>query len=601
MNSIKLVAVFIFSLGLMACGSGTGTEKLVVTPPASALTMSFTPTKAIRFDWPAATSATYYKLYEAATSGSGYALIKTTTATSFDHVIPLYARLDAKYILKSCSESACSPASIEVFTSAKIAEMISSIGYAKASNTGENDWFGRNISLSGDGNTLAVGALTEDSNATGIGGDDDNNLATDSGAVYVFSRSGTTWTQQAYVKASNTQASDGFGVSVSLSRDGNTLAVGATHEDSNAVGIGGDDDNNSISSSGATYVFSRNGTTWTQQAYVKASNTGAYDWFGGSLSLSSDGNTLAVGANFEDSNATGIGGDDNNNLATESGAVYVFSRSGTTWTQQAYVKASNTGENDWFGRNISLSGDGNTLAVGALTEDSNATGIGGDDDNNLATDSGAVYVFSRSGTTWTQQAYVKASNTQASDGFGISVSLSSDGNTLAVGADSEDSNSTVINVLGTDDGAADQSGAAYVFSRSGNTWTEQAYVKASNTGENDYFGRNISLSGDGNTLAVGANFEDSNATGIGGDDNNNLATDSGAVYVFSRSGTSWAQQAYVKASNTEVDDYFGTNVSLNSDGNTLAVGATGEDSNSKVINDVGTDTGANGSGAVYLY
>ena len=394
MNSIKLVAVFIFSLGLMACGSGTGTEKLVVTPPASALTMSFTPTKAIRFNWPAATSATYYKLYEAATSGSGYALIKTTTATSFDHVIPLYARLDAKYILKSCSESACSPASIEVFTSAKIAEMISSIGYAKASNTGENDW---------------------------------------------------------------------------------------------------------------------------------------------------------------------------------------------------------------FGRNISLSGDGNTLAVGALTEDSNATGIGGDDDNNLATDSGAVYVFSRSGTTWTQQAYVKASNTQASDGFGISVSLSSDGNTLAVGADSEDSNSTVINVLGTDDGAADQSGAAYVFSRSGNTWTEQAYVKASNTGENDYFGRNISLSGDGNTLAVGANFEDSNATGIGGDDNNNLATDSGAVYVFSRSGTSWAQQAYVKASNTEVDDYFGTNVSLNSDGNTLAVGATGEDSNSKVINDVGTDTGANGSGAVYLY
>ena len=378
------------------------------------------------------------------------------------------------------------------------------------------------------------------------------------------------------------------------------MAVGATHEDSNAVGIGGDDDNNSISSSGATYVFSRNGTTWTQQAYVKASNTGAYDWFGGSLSLSSDGNTLAVGANFEDSNAMGIGGDDNNNLATESGAVYVFSRSGTTWTQQAYVKASNTGENDWFGRNISLSGDGNTLAVGALKEDSNATGIGGDDDNNLATDSGAVYVFSRSGTTWTQQAYVKASNTQASDGFGVSVSLSRDGNTLAVGADSEDSNSTVINVFGTDDGLADQSGAAYVFSRSGNTWTEQAYVKASNTGENDYFGRNISLSGDGNTLAVGANFEDSNATSIGGDDNN-LATDSGAAYVFSRSGTTWTQQAYVKASNTGENDYFGTNVSLNSDGNTLAVGATGEDSNSKVINDVGTDTGANGSGAVYLY
>ena len=388
MNSIKLVAVFVFSLGLMACGSSDTNA-----PTASALTMLFTPTKAIRFNWPAATSATYYKLYEAATSGSGYTLIKTTTATSFDHVIPLYARLDAKYILKSCSESACSPASIEVFTSAKIAEMISSIGYAKASNTGENDWFGRNISLSGDGNTLAVGALKEDSNATGIGGDDDNNLATDSGAVYVFSRSGTTWTQQAYVKASNTQASDGFGVSVSLSRDGNTLAVGADSEDSNStvINVFGTDDG-LADQSGAAYVFSRSGNTWTEQAYVKASNTGENDYFGRNISLSGDGNTLAVGANFEDSNATSIGGDDNN-LATDSGAAYVFSRSGTTWTQQAYVKASNTGENDYFGTNVSLNSDGNTLAVGATGEDSNSKVINDVGTDTGANGSGAVYLY----------------------------------------------------------------------------------------------------------------------------------------------------------------------------------------------------------------
>jgi len=388
MNSIKLVAVFVFSLGLMACGSSDTNA-----PTASALTMLFTPTKAIRFNWPAATSATYYKLYEAATSGSGYTLIKTTTATSFDHVIPLYARLDAKYILKSCSESACSPASIEVFTSAKIAEMISSIGYAKASNTEADDWFGRNISLSGDGNTLAVGALKEDSNATGIGGDDDNNLATDSGAVYVFSRSGTTWTQQAYVKASNTQASDGFGVSVSLSRDGNTLAVGADSEDSNStvINVFGTDDG-LADQSGAAYVFSRSGNTWTEQAYVKASNTGENDYFGRNISLSGDGNTLAVGANFEDSNATSIGGDDNN-LATDSGAAYVFSRSGTTWTQQAYVKASNTGENDYFGTNVSLNSDGNTLAVGATGEDSNSKVINDVGTDTGANGSGAVYLY----------------------------------------------------------------------------------------------------------------------------------------------------------------------------------------------------------------
>ena len=388
MNSIKLVAVFVFSLGLMACGSSDTNA-----PTASALTMLFTPTKAIRFNWPAATSATYYKLYEAATSGSGYTLIKTTTATSFDHVIPLYARLDAKYILKSCSESACSPASIEVFTSAKIAEMISSIGYAKASNTEADDWFGRNISLSGDGNTLAVGALKEDSNATGIGGDDDNNLATDSGAVYVFSRSGTTWTQQAYVKASNTQASDGFGISVSLSSDGNTLAVGADSEDSNStvINVLGTDDG-LADQSGAAYVFSRSGNTWTEQAYVKASNTGENDYFGRNISLSGDGNTLAVGANFEDSNATSIGGDDNN-LATDSGAAYVFSRSGTTWTQQAYVKASNTGENDYFGTNVSLNSDGNTLAVGATGEDSNSKVINDVGTDTGANGSGAVYLY----------------------------------------------------------------------------------------------------------------------------------------------------------------------------------------------------------------
>ena len=388
MNSIKLVAVFVFSLGLMACGSSDTNA-----PTASALTMLFTPTKAIRFNWPAATSATYYKLYEAATSGSGYTLIKTTTATSFDHVIPLYARLDAKYILKSCSESACSPASIEVFTSAKIAEMISSIGYAKASNTEADDWFGRNISLSGDGNTLAVGALKEDSNATGIGGDDDNNLATDSGAVYVFSRSGTTWTQQAYVKASNTQATDKFGISVSLSRDGNTLAVGADSEDSNStvINVFGTDDG-LADQSGAAYVFSRSGNTWTEQAYVKASNTGENDYFGRNISLSGDGNTLAVGANFEDSNATSIGGDDNN-LATDSGAAYVFSRSGTTWTQQAYVKASNTGENDYFGTNVSLNSDGNTLAVGATGEDSNSKVINDVGTDTGANGSGAVYLY----------------------------------------------------------------------------------------------------------------------------------------------------------------------------------------------------------------
>jgi hypothetical protein len=570
----------------------------VITPPEPALTMSFTPTKAFSFNWPAAKNATYYNLYEAATIGSGYSLIETTKETSFDHVVPLYARLNAKYMLESCNDSACTDF-LEVFTSKKIAEMTSSIGYAKASNTDAGDYFGWSVSLSSDGNTLAVGAYQEKSNARGIGEDQDDNSAPDAGAVYVFIRSGTTWTQQAYVKASNTGAGDKFGYSVSLSRDGNTLAVGAKYESSNATGIiDADENNNSTPYAGAVYVFSRSGTIWTQQAYVKASNTEVVDYFGYSVSLSSDGNTLAVGAIGEDSNATGIGEGEGDNSKSHAGAVYVFIRSDTKWTQQAYVKASNIDKFYEFGCSVSLSSDGNTLAVGAMFEGSNAWD---DDDDNLISGAGAVYVFSRSDTTWTQQAYVEASNTGVNDYFGYSVSLSSDGNTLAVGARQESSNATGIGGEQGNDLTTSAAGAVYVFIRSDTKWTQQAYVKASNTGANDQFGSSVSLSSDGNTLAVGAKYEGSNATGIDGADEFNLAPNAGAVYVFSRSGTTWTQQAYVKASNTGADDRFGHSVSLSSDGNTLAVGAYQESSNAKGIGGKEGDNSTSAAGAVYLY
>jgi hypothetical protein len=408
-------------------------------------------------------------LKEAKTVGSGYTIVddniaSTGAANSFDHIVPLYGRLNSKYILESCNVQGCI-ASDEVFTSTKVSEMASSIGYIKASNTGVNDTFGHySVALSADGYTLAVGAIAEDSNATGTGGDQTDNSVVNSGAVYVFTRSGKTWTQQAYLKASDTvsnASAELFGSSLSFSDDGNTLAVGAGNENSNATGIGGDDSDNSALSSGAVYVFTRSGTTWTQQAYVKASNSEANDGFGGWLSLSVDGNTLAVSASGEDSNATGIGGDQTDNSASSSGAVYVFTHSGTTWTQQAYLKASNSEAGDYFSR-VSLSVDGNTLAVGASDEHSNATGINGNQSDNSASRSGAVYVFARSGSTWTQQAYVKASNTDESDNFGVDVSLSGDGNTLAVSAIAEDSNATGI---GGDqsDNSASNSGAVYIY------------------------------------------------------------------------------------------------------------------------------------------
>ncbi len=140
--------------------------------------------------------------------------------------------------------------------------------------------------------------------------------------------------------------------------------------------------------SGAVYVFSRVGTTWSQQAYLKASNTEADDQFGWRISLAGD--TLAIGAPFEDSNATGVGGNEADNTAKDSGAAYLFTCTGTTWRQQAYLKATNTEAGDQFGVSVSLSGD--MLAVGGWCEGSSATGVNGNQVDNAALYSGAVYI-----------------------------------------------------------------------------------------------------------------------------------------------------------------------------------------------------------------
>jgi hypothetical protein len=517
----------------------------------------------------------------------------------------------ARYLLSACNASICTDSNEIGLTAANA---LSAIGYFKASNTASLDQFGAAISLSGDGKTLAVGAEWEDSSATGMNGNQANNAALNAGAVYIFIHSGGVWSQQAYIKASNTGAGDSFGGSVSLSEDGNTLAVGASDEASAATGVDGNQASNTAGSSGAVYIFTRTGVTWTQQAYIKASNTGATDLFGGSVSLSNDGNTLAVGAEQEDSNATGMNapvtggsGTQGSNASVNSGAAYVFTRAGTTWSQQAYIKPSNTGSGDIFGSALSLSGNGDTLAVGAAEEDSPATGINGSQGNSVfGTGSGAVYIFTRTASTWTQQAYVKASNTVPAALFGISISLSSDGNTLAVGSEGENSAATGINGDQIDT-SAPSAGAAYLFTRIGTTWSQDTYIKASNTEAFDFFGNGLALSGDGHTLAVVASEEGSAATGINGDQFNNAAPVSGAVFTFTHVGGIWSQKSYVKASNTEASDSFGASISLSAsaDGKTLAVGAVsdvgGESSAATGINGNQSDNSAFAAGAVYLY
>jgi trimeric autotransporter adhesin len=471
--------------------------------------------------------------------------------------------------------------------------------YVKAGNTGAYDYFGSSVALSADGLTLAVGALGEDSGARGANGADADESIPQSGAVYVYRRRGQTWIQQAYLKASNPGAEDFFGTSVALSADGSTLAVAAPREASAATGVDGDQTDDSAPGAGAVYVFTRRGQTWTQQAYLKASNTDVDDNFGFDLALSADGSTLAVGVPWEDSEATGIGGDQADDSAESSGAVYVFTRTGVTWRQQAYIKAPNTEAYDLFGYTVALSGDGATLAVSATAEDSAAIGGHGDPSDESATDAGAVYVLARTSAVWSHQAYLKAENAETLDYFGYSLALSDNGSTLAVGVPNESSGLTSA---GADpaDNSASHAGAVYVLTRSGQTWTQQAYLKAKNAEAGDVFGYTVALSGDGSILAASAFLEDSAARGVGDDPADNSAQSAGAAYVLARSGSAWSQTDYVKASNPGAGDLFGASLALSADGVTLAVGATQESSAATGIDGDQSDASATFAGAVYV-
>jgi hypothetical protein len=372
-----------------------------------------------------------------------------------------------------------------------------------ASDGAAYDYLGRSVSLSGV--TLAVGAY----------GDDDK--GSDSGSVHVYTRSGATWTQEAKIVAPDGAASDYFGSSVSLS--GDSLAVGAHQDDDKG------------SSSGSVYVYTRTGTSWTQEAKIVASDGAASDNLGSSVSLSGD--SLAVGA---------YGDDDK---GSDSGSVYVYTRTGTTWSQEAKIVASDGANDDRLGYSVSLCGD--TLAVGAYQDDDKGT------------DSGSVYVYTRTGTSWTQEAKIVASDGAPYDRLGWSVSLS--GDSLAVGAHNDDDK-------GTD------SGSVHVYTRNGTTWTQEVKLVASDGAASDNLGYSVSLSGD--SLAVGAYDDD------------DKGTDSGSVYMYTRTGTTWTQQeAKLIASDGSGGDRLGISVSVS--GKTIAVGAYSDD-----------DKGSN-SGSVYAF
>jgi hypothetical protein len=381
--------------------------------------------------------------------------------------------------------------------------------YLKASNADQNDSFGASVAI--DGDTLLVGAPLED----GDGSAETSNDVNAAGAAYVFRKANGIWNQEAYLKASNADASSGaqFGNSVDIS--GDTIVVGALAERT-IPGVSG-----TYADVGAAYVFIRNGDTWTEQTILKASNAGGRDTFGRSVSI--DGDTIVVGAPRES------GADDS---LTWSGAAYVFVRANNTWNQQAYLKANNANIDDRFGFSVELHKD--ILVIGALQYGTDA--------------SGAAYVFVRTGDSWSQQAFIRPSNPQPFSRFGNSVSI--DENTLAVGAYWESNNGFNL------------SGGAYAFSFDGTAWIEEQHLLASDIGIEQVFGTTVKVRG--NLIAVGAPAGSVSSSSFG------------RVYIFSKEGNAWNETKKFSASNTELNDGFGVSVDFDEDN--LVAGARYEDS-----------------------
>ena len=294
------------------------------------------------------------------------------------------------------------------------------------------------------------------------------------------------------------------------------------------VGALFDDDNGD--KSGSAYIFKRTGTNWVQEAKLLASDGAAGDELGISVSISGD--YAVVGALLDDENETDVG------------SAYVFKRIGTSWTQEAKLLASDGAADDHFGFSVSISGE--CAVVGAVL----------DDDNGNA--SGSVYVFKRTGTSWEQEARLLASDVAAGDVFGYSLSISGD--------------YAVVGAYGDDDNGTD-AGSAYLFKRTDTSWIEEAKLLPPDGGVIDWFGSSVSISGD--YVIVGAQFDDEN--GIS----------SGSAYLFKRTGTTWAQEAKLLASDGAADDIFGYSISIS--GDYAVVGAQWDDDNGSF------------SGSAYVY
>ncbi|MFD1016028.1 T9SS type A sorting domain-containing protein [Winogradskyella rapida] len=353
-------------------------------------------------------------------------------------------------------------------------------------------------------------AIDGDYAIVGARGNDD--AGSDSGSAYILVRSGNSWVEQTKLTASDGASGDAFGRSVAIA--GDYAIVGAPFDDDGA------------SASGSAYIFKRSGNSWTEQAKLTASDGAVSDYFGYSVAI--DGDYAIIGASYDDDGASA------------SGSAYIFNRSGNSWTEQTKLTASDAAATDYFGYSVAI--DGDYAIVGAYN---NA---------HAGYRSGSAYIFVRSGNSWAEQAKLTASDGVTSDYFGCSVAIAGD--------------SAIVGAY-LDDDAGSSSGSAYIFMRSGNIWTEQAKLTASDADGADQFGYSVAITGD--SAIVGAYG------------NNDAGSSSGSAYIFKRLGNSWTEQSKLTASDADVFDYFGWSVAIA--GDSAIIGALRN-------SDAGTDSGS---------
>ena len=559
------------------------------------LTLQLNPIKQFSFSWDAVEGADHYQLFENADGASGFTQVADNIeVTSYDHEVALYLRTNASYMVQACNMAGCSGESETVSVSGNLAE---AVGYIKA--------------------PVALGSVT---------------LMSDQGYEYT--------------------ASQGFGNIVALSGDGMTLAATITSDFGDVTDTAGVDAVELFKqSSRAVYIFTKADTGWQQTG--KISDRGAT-----SLSLSDNGELLAIGLLEENGGSTGINGDESDQSASYSGAAYLYRNSGG-WQQEAYIKASNARAGDQFGNSVALSADGATLAVGAYAESGLASGVNGDEtsrgDQSFI---GAAYVFTDGENGWVQEAYIKAiDNDRAplSSAFGVSLALAEDGLTLAVGAsgysflgprstpektrysgvhlyrktEGQWQSDTTFNspepILGSSFGSAvalsadgtqlavgedflllrgvsslRNKGKVHTYLRESEQWALQATLLPETGIKANSFGSELAMSASGDLLAVCARYDGSDSVALEPDSATDTLTRSGAAYVFTEQEGVWLQQSFIKAPNPDTYDDFCGSLGLSANGSTLAVGARGESGAATGVGGL-INNDADGTGAVYLY